>query len=243
MPHFYSMEGFCPSSDTIIEVLHTILLGPVHYAAVCALQSKKKKEFLANHLERLSFRGIVNEITSRGLHHARSWEGREHRAFLQIAPMLFYFAHASDCAMITKMEVIFWCLLARASKIIYHFPTHLPIRDAASLLRHSIEEFIVFQWKYKVYTTFGTDDGHMKLKMHLLTQIADQVELFRSLTAISSERYELFNAPIRSHKTFTVFYPLSNFDNLLSSTCNQLSSIYCPLFIFCNMYYLTSTIY
>ncbi len=148
-------------------------------------------------LNKISFRGIANGITARSVHHVKSWVGREHRAWVQVAPLLLQIAHGLRPDLISKAEVIFWCLLSRMVKLLYRFPPRESLEGVCEKLRSYVSAFLQFQWFFQVYSSFGTAGTSMKLKLHLLLHLPDQLRAWGSMAVVASEKYELFNAPIR----------------------------------------------
>jgi hypothetical protein len=109
------LPGFDGHADTPVEILHSILLGPVKYlmrTTVASLDKIKKATFAAR-LRSSSYRALDRPLSpTQMINHVGSLVGKDFRTFLQVAPFTL-----DGLVPPTLLDV--WISLAKLSCLVY----------------------------------------------------------------------------------------------------------------------------
>ncbi|KAJ6615369.1 hypothetical protein B0H10DRAFT_2220401 [Mycena sp. CBHHK59/15] len=184
---FLMLKGFDPAADTPVELLHTILLGPVKYIwhiSHTPWSAEKKKTYSirlqATGTDGLSIHAIrANYI----MQYAGSLIGRQFKTIIQTAVF-----HLHD--LVTEDQFTVWKVVGELSALLW-------VPEIRDLTQYRNDLKIAVANVLDAVAQIDPSKIMTKIKYHLLTHIDfDAIEL-GPLIAMATEIFESFNAVFR----------------------------------------------
>ncbi|KAJ3743303.1 hypothetical protein EV360DRAFT_57692, partial [Lentinula raphanica] len=183
-------QGLDPHQDTLVEILHVVLLGFLKYMWRDLVNQVKNQEELKKLLEirlkSLNVDGLeISPIAGHTLvQYAGSLTGRDFRVIAQVAPFIIHDLKISNSC----REA--WLAISRLVPLIWQ-PTIDDIDDYIKTLEQEIDYFLlcVARWTTRWFN---------KPKFHILVHLALHIRRFGPAMLFATEAFESFNAVIRA---------------------------------------------
>ncbi|THU78230.1 hypothetical protein K435DRAFT_700534 [Dendrothele bispora CBS 962.96] len=184
---FLMTEGFDPTKDTPIEILHTILLGIVKYIWHYSHSKWKpdQKQLYSQRLQATDTHGLsINSIRANYIiNYANSLVGRQFKTIIQTAVF-----HLHDLVDDTHFKA--WKAVGQLSALLWHVQI-----DNMDEYCNDIAVAVA-----NVQDTFALIDPTKiirKIKIHLLAHLPEDIRAFGPLLGVITESFESFNAVFR----------------------------------------------
>ncbi|KAE8182752.1 hypothetical protein CF328_g8409, partial [Tilletia controversa] len=183
--------GWDVTQSTLVEVLHTFLLGPVKYLlrATKRNMTPRQLDLLQIQLEALNTDGLPCGKTFRAAYiikHADSLVGKELKLCLQLfPPALAVLKERDGCS---EELWLAWVTLARVGKAIY-----VSEIERESIGDHLIELDAALVAFYSAYARVNPFDLVMKPKLHIMSHLVEDIVKFGPPSMFNTERFEANN--------------------------------------------------
>ncbi|KAF9257230.1 hypothetical protein L218DRAFT_800681, partial [Marasmius fiardii PR-910] len=186
----WHLKGLDPHCDTLVEILHVVLLGFIKYLWRDAVQIQLKgKEaqlsVLKNRLSSFDTSGLgVSPLNGNTLvQFAGSLVGRDFRVIAQVAPFVLH-------GLIFEESYQAWLRLSRLVAVIWQ-PEIEDIDKYCNVLQLEIESFLIQMAKW-------SGRWFNKPKFHILLHLPEHIRWFGLAILFATEAFESFNAVIRA---------------------------------------------
>ncbi|KAL0080423.1 hypothetical protein F4703DRAFT_1868636, partial [Phycomyces blakesleeanus] len=201
------LQSFDLSTDTLVEVLHNILLGVAKYVVNDLVKVVLKKN--ANQMARLST-ALKNYKNSQGmsrkftqeLRHCGSFLGRDYKVLPQILPAILVteFANDSILSLITLSFVYLdhLCSLVFVRAVRYDY--NMYINEVEKAVTSLIQELHHYDITCEIK---GHNPYFLKPKVHLFTHLPNDLQRFGTALHYETKKGEQFNKHIHEHLIHT----------------------------------------
>lgn len=189
----FRIKGFDGHLDCPVEILHTVLLGPVKYAMAEAVGRLKRQPAVTARLiaraNSMDPTGLYRPLQGRQMvTHYGSLVGKDYKSLIQCAPFIF---HPIVDAKELQMHVAF----ATLTKLVFTREI-VDINAYCKRLQEAVRRTILSVARAEV-------DLLYKPKFHLLIHLPAQAERFGPLLLGATEKMESFNHFLRDASSFT----------------------------------------
>ncbi|OAD68748.1 C2H2-type zinc finger transcription factor [Phycomyces blakesleeanus NRRL 1555(-)] len=219
--HLLELQSFDPEKNTLVEILHTILLGVAKYMVIDLVKVVLKNDIatIARLLEFLTdytrSTGLSRKFT-RNLRHSGSFLGRDFKVLLQILSVIliteFSGNHELDLVISCFVELGQLCSLVVVRQVTSDFDNYIIRVDNA--VKHLIRALFDYNkgTKNELHKAYCT-----KLKVHYLTHLKEDIIRFGPALNYETEKGEQFNKHICEHLFYT------NCQNTSRNVCLKLA--------------------
>ncbi|KAL7746083.1 hypothetical protein RI367_008606 [Sorochytrium milnesiophthora] len=180
----FALRSFDAHVDTPVEVLHTVLLGPVKYVLQTLVKSItiEQKSTLRRRFNVLNADGFLRNISGRALVYHGFLVGRDFKDFVQVASSAFLGPITREDQ--DKLEALSWLVV-----IVY-------LRTISDITQYQLEVESTLNW---LLLCVSQAPPHLllKRKSHYLRHNHDSCRRFGPPIRTATETFEGFNGVVR----------------------------------------------